>query len=50
MRSRIFDVMKAFSDLGVTATAEGALDKKTQALAKLGAARQDVHETVAVAV
>jgi AhpD family alkylhydroperoxidase len=72
LRTSTPDVMKAFSDLGRAATADGALDKKTkelialalsvavrcdpcigfhtQALAKLGATRQEVDETLGVAV
>jgi AhpD family alkylhydroperoxidase len=72
LRTSSPDMMKAFSDLGRTATADGALDKKTkelialalsvaarcdpcigfhtQALVKLGATRQEVDETLGVAV
>lgn len=72
LRTSTPDVMKAFSDLGRAATADGALDKKTkelialalsvavrcdpcigfhtQALAKLGATRQEFDETLGVAV
>jgi AhpD family alkylhydroperoxidase len=72
LRASTPDVMRAFGDLGRTATAEGALDKKTkelialalgvaahcdpcigfhaQALAKLGATRQEVDETLGVAI
>jgi len=72
LRASTPDVMKAFTELGRAATADGALDKKTkelialalsvavrcdpcigfhtQALAKLGATRREVDETVGVAV
>ena len=70
LRKSTPEVMKAFSELGRAATADGVLDKKTkelialavsvaarcdpcigfhtQALAKLGATRQEIDETVAV--
>ena len=72
LRTSTPDLMKAFSDLGRAATADGALNKRTkelialalsvaarcdpcigfhtQALAKLGATRQEVDETLGVAV
>lgn len=72
LRTSTPGVMKAFSELGRAATAEGALDPKTkefialalsvavrcdpcigfhtQALARLGATRQEVDETLGVAV
>ena len=70
LRASTPEVMKAFSELGRAATADGALDKKTkelialavsvaarcdpcigfhtQALAKLGATKQEVAETLGV--
>jgi AhpD family alkylhydroperoxidase len=70
LRSSTPEVMKAFSDLGRAATADGVLDKKTkellalavsvaarcdpcigfhtQALAKLGATRQELDETLGI--
>lgn len=72
LRTGAPDVMKAFGDLGRSATADGVLDKKTkelialalsvaarcdpciafhtQALAKLGATRAELDETLGVAV
>ena len=72
LRNSTPEVMKAFSELGRAATADGALDQKTkelialalsvavrcdpcigfhtQALVKLGATRQEVDETLGVAV
>jgi AhpD family alkylhydroperoxidase len=71
LRSSTPDVMKAFGELGRSATADGALDAKTkelialalsvavrcdpcigfhtQALARLGASVQEVHEALGVA-
>ena len=70
LRGSTPQVMKAFSDLGRAATADGVLDKKTkelialavsvaarcdpcigfhtQALAKLGATRQELDETLGI--
>lgn len=70
LRGSTPEVMKAFSDLGRAATADGVLDKKTkelialavsvaarcdpcigfhtQALAKLGATRQELDETLGI--
>ena len=72
LRTGVPEVMKSFGDLGRTAMADGALDKKTkelmalalgvaahcdpcigyhvQTLVKLGASRQELDETLGVAV
>ena len=50
MRADVPEVMQAFNDLGRAASRDGCLGFHAQALAKLGAGKQEAEEALAMAV